>query len=346
MPQDSRIAPLDWAELVREAVRRRKRDGLTQKQHAALAGVSVPVMIAFDKGRTNISLGRALAILDVVGLAERARRDRLGDWRRDCERRFETVVSDAHIPPDHPARFPHGYYDAAYLIDDGLLDLDAGRLAERILPVVTRRARLTGWPPFWVPERDAIAPRVLDDETIECWLGAPGIERAFADAAHADFWRIDVHGRAYVRRGYQEDGLDGTPPGTLMDTGLPIIRAAEIVGHAVALARAASASERPAIECELRWTGLMGRDLLSWANPRRIGPDPGDFVARADACTSRVSIALGSEEPDLASIVLSAVRPLFERFGYHDLEETAVSRVLDDLRPVASALRRGGVTSG
>ncbi|WP_168220215.1 helix-turn-helix domain-containing protein [Azospirillum thermophilum] len=75
------IQPLDWPALVAETIRRRKEEGLTQAQHAALAGVGRTTLIAFDQGDTTLSLGRALAILRVVGLvAEGGDSPRTPSW--------------------------------------------------------------------------------------------------------------------------------------------------------------------------------------------------------------------------------------------------------------------------
>ena len=45
MSETSRsLAPLNWDALVAEALRRRKAERLTQREHAALANVSVPTI--------------------------------------------------------------------------------------------------------------------------------------------------------------------------------------------------------------------------------------------------------------------------------------------------------------
>ena len=62
------VSPLDWQSLVGEALRRRKEEGLTQKEHAALANVSIPTIAAFDRGETTLTLAKAFDILRVVGL--------------------------------------------------------------------------------------------------------------------------------------------------------------------------------------------------------------------------------------------------------------------------------------
>ncbi|PKP68071.1 MAG: transcriptional regulator, partial [Alphaproteobacteria bacterium HGW-Alphaproteobacteria-5] len=45
--------------MVDEAKRRRKAEKLTQKEHAALAGVSIPTMISFERGEESLTLGKA-----------------------------------------------------------------------------------------------------------------------------------------------------------------------------------------------------------------------------------------------------------------------------------------------
>ncbi|MFI4956037.1 MAG: helix-turn-helix transcriptional regulator [Gammaproteobacteria bacterium] len=60
---------LDWESLVREAIRRRKEQGLTQEKLAILAGVSKPTLSHFEQGKTTITLASALKILHMLGLS-------------------------------------------------------------------------------------------------------------------------------------------------------------------------------------------------------------------------------------------------------------------------------------
>ena len=62
---------LNWTELVREAIAVRKQEGLTQRDLAALAGVTQPTIVKFEKGSTSIRVDSALAILRALGLAGR-----------------------------------------------------------------------------------------------------------------------------------------------------------------------------------------------------------------------------------------------------------------------------------
>ncbi len=60
---------LNWQNLVIEATAIRKHESLTQRDLAALAGVSQPTIWKFEKGATAIRLESALAILRALGLA-------------------------------------------------------------------------------------------------------------------------------------------------------------------------------------------------------------------------------------------------------------------------------------
>ncbi len=60
---------LDWQDIVREAVRRRREQKLTQNQLAVLAGVSKPTLNRFERGVTAIRLDSVFKILRVLGLA-------------------------------------------------------------------------------------------------------------------------------------------------------------------------------------------------------------------------------------------------------------------------------------
>jgi transcriptional regulator with XRE-family HTH domain len=59
---------LDWPRVVEEAVRRRREQGLTQKQLAVLAGVSGPTVNRFERRKGNITLKSSLAILKLLGM--------------------------------------------------------------------------------------------------------------------------------------------------------------------------------------------------------------------------------------------------------------------------------------
>lgn len=59
---------LNWSDLVDEAVKRRKAQGLTQEQFAILSGVSKPTLSHFEQGKTTITVQNALKILKELSL--------------------------------------------------------------------------------------------------------------------------------------------------------------------------------------------------------------------------------------------------------------------------------------
>ena len=59
---------LNWPDLVKQAVKRRKEQHLTQQQLAVLAGVSKPTINSFEQMQTSIKLASAVKILRVLGL--------------------------------------------------------------------------------------------------------------------------------------------------------------------------------------------------------------------------------------------------------------------------------------
>lgn len=61
---------LNWQDLVAEAKRVRKAEKLSQRDLAALAGVTQPTVVKFEKGDTGLRVNSALAILAALGLAE------------------------------------------------------------------------------------------------------------------------------------------------------------------------------------------------------------------------------------------------------------------------------------
>ena len=61
---------LNWDALVKEAIKRRKEQHLTQEQLSILSGVSKPTLNHFEKGATNLKLSSTMKILHALGLLE------------------------------------------------------------------------------------------------------------------------------------------------------------------------------------------------------------------------------------------------------------------------------------
>ena len=313
---------LNWRALIREALKRRKAEKLTQKQHATLAGVSIPTIIAFDRGERTLSLSKAFDILRVVGLLEE-KTDEGGQegFVEEAMIRWRQLLSD--LPADSPARFPNGFYRIDYSLHGDLTDIAPNQFQSILAKAVTRHTR---WPMFWTPTRPNIAPYEHDGH-IECWLAPTENrnDRAFQDPAHYDFWCAAPTGRMFLIRGYQEDGQETFGSGTIFDTTLPIWRLGEALLHAAQLSRLMKRDEHSVIIIKLRvlYTGLSGRVLRAWANPLTGFLFEGS-AARNDEAVLATEIEATEIDRDLAAIVFPLVASLYGRFGVSGLSNDRV----------------------
>ena len=100
------ITPLNWRVLVNEAIRRRKAEKMTQREHAALASVSIPTIVSFDRGEETLTLAKAFDILRVVGLLDEAERKEgaQGAFVQDAFARWLELTKD--LPRIRLAAFP------------------------------------------------------------------------------------------------------------------------------------------------------------------------------------------------------------------------------------------------
>ncbi len=317
-----RPGPLNWSAFVKEALRRRKAEGLTQREHAALAGVSVPTIAAFDRGERTLTLTKAFDILQVVGLIEEPdEANAQTAFVQESIARWRQLV-DA-LPPDSPARFPHGHYRVDYHLDGELREVSLTEF-EGIL----RQAEQphTGWPAFIFLTRPESKPREIDGG-MECWLSpSPDkSDRLFRDAAHSDFWRAMLPGRLALMRGYEEDGQDTFPPGTIFDTTLPVWRLGEVLLHAEKLASLMRARNAPSPTVRFRavYSGLTGRILRPWANPMSDLAFEGR-AARSDEATLELAVPAETITDRLADYLFPMIASLFERFGVAGLSPSRV----------------------
>ena len=313
MPQNSKmISPLNWQTLVAEALRRRKEEKLTQRQHAALASVSIPTIVAFDRGEQTLSLNKAFDILRVVGLVEEPPENGAQEiFVRDALARWNKLVSK--LPPDSPGRFPFGWYRIDYALEGDLKEVELHRLQEML---VKAKTGITDWSMFWVPRRQEIAPREVDG-VLECWHSP---EDSNSDIVHraenCDFWRASPNGRMFLIRGYDEDSQVTFLPGKIFDTILPIWYIGETLIHAARLASQLKRDESATITIKFRihYTGLTGRVLKSWKNPLvdLLGEGSG---ARSDEAMLEATVPSSDVETNLAVHIFPLVASLYMRFG-------------------------------
>lgn len=120
---------VEWSSVVKEAMRRRKTEKMSQRQHAQLAGVSVPTMAAFERGDLSLSLAKAFDILRVVGMVDEPEPETAQD-------RFvrETLLAWQAMDAARIA-MPTGYFWMDYWLDGPvrIIDQDAfDQLRQRI----------------------------------------------------------------------------------------------------------------------------------------------------------------------------------------------------------------------
>jgi transcriptional regulator with XRE-family HTH domain len=304
---------------------------MTQKDHAALAGVSIPTIVAFDRGEFTLTLSKAFDILRVVGLlVEVAPETAQGNFVREAYARWQRLVGD--LPKRSPARFPDGSYRIDYWLEGDLRPIELHRFQELLERAVLR---VSGWPPFWVPTHPELAPREVDG-TIECWLKPEesGVVRAVGgDPAHCDFWRASPSGRIFLMRGYQEDSQETFPPATVFDTTLPIWRLGETLLHAGRLAALLGLDpNRVKVHFRAHYTGMLGRRLTEWARPIGGRWAFGGQPARSDEAVIETVIEAARIDADLDQIVHPLVSSLFERFGVAGLTREFVASELARMR--------------
>jgi transcriptional regulator with XRE-family HTH domain len=331
MPENpSRINALDWTALVQEALRRRKQEKLTQKEHAALASVSIPTIAAFERGERTLTLEKAFDILRVVGLvADTSPHGAQEVFVQQCLDRWRELT--ANLPEASPGRMLHGWSRIDYCLEGDLKEMDI-----REFRVVLQSAVLhhTGWPMFIHLTRPEFAPRAIDG-TVECWVppSDAAIGRWQSDAAHCDFWRALPTGRLFLLRGHEEDGQEKFPPASIFDNTLPMWRIGEGLLHAAKVASLMRKTKSAEVQVHFRalYTGLTGRVLRAWADPRNMVLFEGS-AARNDEALLEVTAPAADIERNLGKYVYPLVASLYERFGVTGLSTEWVNAELRKLQ--------------
>jgi hypothetical protein len=251
---------------------------------------------------------------------------RLDEWIVASFQRWRMLAQA--LPENVGARLPHGYYNFAYEIIGEPRIIAPAQFPEVLRASVVRH---TGWPPFWYPTRDGIAPYPVDG-AVECWLGGDSetpVENR--DAAHSDFWRIHPEGLAFLLRGFQEDGMDAQRPGagavraaTIFDVTLPVWRVGETILHARRLATNLF-EDSTTIRFAATYNGLAGRALASIDRRRHIWEGR---VARQNTITLNTHIDAHAIDANLPEIVHPLLSPLYALFDFYELP---MQLVVDEL---------------
>jgi hypothetical protein len=235
--------------------------------------------------------------------------DRLARWDAESLARWQQLLHG--LPANSPVRMPHGHYRVAAVVEN--INVDIPRLRE--VMHAADRQRLTGWPPWWWPTRDGIAPYVQGN-TIECHIAE---RQAHADPAHSDFWRVATNGELFLVRGYIEDSLEQdrqrrVPPGTVLDLTLPVWRIGECLLFIQRFATEAGAGESTvSVRCE--WTGLQGRTLTVLSGNRLLMDG---HRSRSGGHTAAITVRAERISAALPEIVRDLVKPLYALFDFFE----------------------------
>lgn len=254
-----------------------------------------------------------------------AEAEKLDSWTAGCLKHWNDRV--AGLPSNDPRRCPRGRYWFAYQLRGDFRRLPLPEFRDTLS---CSSVRHTGWSPWWVPTRPGIEPYVRDG-AVECWLGRDG-DRAFTDAAHADFWRVSPKGFGFLLRGYDEDGPKvagrGFVAGQAFDLTVPIWRAGEALLNAERLA-ANLGGEGATMAFRARYEGLAGRELTVVARDRLLFERR---VSHEDAATLETVVPVASISPNLVEVVHPLLSPLYALFGFFSLPIDLVRGELTRLR--------------
>jgi transcriptional regulator with XRE-family HTH domain len=315
------IEPFNWQGLVQEAITRRKAAGLTQKKHAALADVSIPTMLDFEKAATTLSIGKVIDILKVVSLV--AETTKLETFAQDAERRWSELTTA--LPKDSPAIHKYGHYNFSYQILEKMKQISASELKETLREV--SKVKYSGWTPFWIAENNEDLKPYFRGNLLECWLNKQDV------AEFTDFWQVSPKGLAHLHRGYNEDSQEHIVPNSIFYTSTPIFRALEVILHAARLARFISKDYSNAqIEMLGSFTGLAGRRLeigdgLPWG--AKVCKQ-NDMLIKAKIMASDVWGESASRK-NLVGVLQTFLAPLYEQFDGAQLSEQAIENQLNKL---------------
>jgi hypothetical protein len=239
-------------------------------------------------------------------------------WERECVSRFETLVA-TQLADETPSRYANGIWTAAYVLEGDFTRPDQIELLELLRRV---KGHETGWPPWWVPTKDGIAPYPIDG-IIECWLK----ESISADGAHSDFWRVSPEGRCFLLRGHHEDSEGGFAPGAVLVYSSVIWEVGQILLHLRRFAMAVGTEGTATLR--MRWTGLTNRRLSSW---RGGSYDYPKRTCRQDVVESEVRIDTQSIDDALPELVGRVTKPLFTAFDFYTASPQLLQREVDQLR--------------
>lgn len=108
--------------------------------------------------------------------------NQLTSWIEQCLERFEALCRE-ELVGEEPSRYAHGTWLVAYSVSGQFERPDLSRFMQIVREV---QGHETGWPPWWVPNREDWRPHPYNG-VIECWMREDHDKTH--EGASSDFWR-------------------------------------------------------------------------------------------------------------------------------------------------------------
>jgi transcriptional regulator with XRE-family HTH domain len=332
------IEPLNWEELVAETIRRRKHEGITQKDHAMMAGVSLSTLSDFDRGMTTLTLQKIIDILNVVGLVAAKRSSgQLMDFCERAEQRWYKLVQT--LVKEHVALDPrkgrasdqtlaHIYGAFTYtfkIIKDTSAKTDEKQLRDKLK--VASNIKYTRDSPFYIYSNNPLLkPYPIHDNIVECWN-----KELEQDTSDHFFWWATTDGLFHYHKGYMEDNREKGSPGKVLYIDVAIAHAVEMILFAVRIGRVWSDKNDESIKIEmlLNYRGLVGRRLA--ADEEMIQ----SHVCKQDLFKSKITfdvecVSDGIEHRDsLIGLVYDLLSNLFQMFDFYKIRKEYIAHKIE-----------------
>jgi hypothetical protein len=258
-------------------------------------------------------------ILDAMGgdnTGAPAQQDRLQKLLDDGKQRYSAAVVGRSLSLPKT-----GYWEVALYLDGPVPDQKVGTFLNLLK---SSNPEYSGWPVWLVSDDfgdEADRPRLID-EAWEALIALP-------NGRHTDFEQFNPKGDFYHLRALFDDLrlTNYSPtPGVAFDYALPIYDCAEAIAVGLVFAKAMGCQEDDCtLEFAFRWSGLRGRELVSWYDGRGGIISPGRR-AHQDAITLYQSVPLSTPLSAIGGLLAQSLQPLYAVFAGFELS----SKVIED----------------
>ncbi|HKR47360.1 MAG TPA: ATP-binding protein [Paraburkholderia sp.] len=239
--------------------------------------------------------------------------ERLDKLLGEGRQRFSAAVAERSL-----SLTKTGYWEVALYLDGLVPEQRVGTFLNLLK---SSNPEYTGWPVWLVSDdfgHEADRPHVLD--------GAWEALIALPNGRHTDFERLDPKGNFYHLRALFDDlqSTDYSPtPGVAFDFALPIYDCTEAIAVGLAFAKAMGCQEGDCtLEFAFRWSGLRGRELVSWYG--RSGIISPGRKAHQDDVTLYQSVPLSTPLSAIGGLLAQSLKPLYALFAGFELSSKVI----------------------